>query len=522
MTAFAISRDGSKLFTGDRVGIGILWDAETGRELGRIKDLQGFRINAAAFTPGGDTLLLAADDQQLSIIDLKRQRRVNQFAQDGFVTQLSLSEDGNHALTVAESRTETRFQSTATLWNLRTKERRVLDQVKRTLDRSRSNQRAADGRINSAQFGPQSRLAIISRSTAGEAGEIKVFSIDQPASGSPKPTRFELPAKLGAAQIAMPLSSRQMLTLNGDAAFLWDLQTMTHVKSYRAHAAVTRANFSFDGRYVVTGSRSVKIWDAATGLSVSKLENPHRGPVRAVQFSPVGPKYILATASDDGLARVWNWNPTSKEFTMLRELAVTKTGANEAPGAASRAAIHSLEFSPDGRSLLTVGARGTIRLWRLNDSSQTSFDIDQPATLTCGDFSPNGKWIAVGGDDKLARMWRIPAVGQRVEAPIILEGHADRIEDIKILMDGSTQSRVLTAARDKSARVWDPRLGDLQNRDPDDRMAREIITLRKHTQGVTAIDVTSDGNLLMTAGRDGAVILWPAAPREPAKLFENL
>jgi len=41
---------------------------------------------------------------------------------------------------------------------------------------------------------------------------------------------------------------------------------------------------------------------------------------------------------------------------------------------------------------------------------------------------------------------------------------------------------------------------------------REIISLRRHQGGVTSLDTTKDGDLLMTAGSDGAVILWPADP----------
>ncbi len=78
----------------------------------------------------------------------------------------------------------------------------------------------------------------------------------------------------------------------------------------------------------------------------------------------------------------------------------------------------------------------------------TSYDVNDPVTLTCGVFSPDGKWIVVGGDDKLARMWK---VGGMADSPIVFQGHADRIEDIQVLMDGSTQPRVLTASRDKSA-----------------------------------------------------------------------
>jgi hypothetical protein len=36
---------------------------------------------------------------------------------------------------------------------------------------------------------------------------------------------------------------------------------------------------------------------------------------------------------------------------------------------------------------------------------------------------------------------------------------------------------------------------------------------------VTSVDITEDGSLLMTAGDDGEVILWPALP--PANLFDE-
>ena len=281
VTAFAISPAGDQIFTADRIGLGILWDASSGRQIGqRIELLRGFRINAARFSTDGKRLLIASDDQQLTILDVESREPVGQLKHDGFVTQVSLSGDGRSALTVSELRTQDGLQSQATLWNLATEAGQVLDRVKSTTSRAADNTRAIGARIHSAQFGPQSRWAIVSRTADGVKGQVKLFAIDGAPDKKLKPTTFQLPSELGAAGIAMPISNRKMLTLNGDAAFLWDLESMGHIKSYRAHGGVTGASFSFDGRYVATSSRSVKIWDASTGLSVSKLENPHRGPVR--------------------------------------------------------------------------------------------------------------------------------------------------------------------------------------------------------------------------------------------------
>ena len=90
-----------------------------------------------------------------------------------------------------------------------------------------------------------------------------------------------------------------------------------------------------------------------------------------MQFSPVGPKYILATASDDGVARIWTWDPVSKEFTQIRELKVAGPGLDADQRTIANRPIRSVDFSPDGRSLLTVGAQGTTRVWQLANSTMT-------------------------------------------------------------------------------------------------------------------------------------------------------
>ena len=163
-------------------------------------------------------------------------------------------------------------------------------------------------------------------------------------------------------------------------------------------------------------------------------------------------------------------------------------------------------FSDDGKSLLAAGVGGIARVWSLeNEQAPPSiYDVPDVGAFTSGAFSADGAWIVLGGDDKRARLWKVGAAGSTANAPIVFEGHADQIEDVAILQSGAAPMRVMTASLDKSARIWDPRIGS------PDRVGRELLTLRKHTLGVTAIDATKDGGLIMTAGRDGAVILWPA------------
>jgi WD40 repeat protein len=72
--------------------------------------------------------------------------------------------------------------------------------------------------------------------------------------------------------------------------------------------------------------------------------------------------------------------------------------------------------------------------------------------------------------------------------------------------------RYLTASRDKSARLWS--IQDVANLSPGEPVrVREVLALRKHDLGVTAIQATADGRTLMTASLDGRVILWPTGYR---------
>ena len=524
VTALAISPDGRTLFTGDRIGVGYLWDTATGqRRAKRIEDARGFRINDASFSPDGTELLMVSDDQFLTRVDSKTGRRLSRLGHDGFVTQVSISDDGRRVLTISESSTKREFRSVVTLWDLQRGTRRIVDRITSRASNQLQGDQSKTGkksklrtdRFLSARFGTQSDRMIVSRAGAdGQSSRLTLVDLFENANG--KQRRLQMPARLGPAEVALPLPGNHLLTLNGDAAFLWDLETMTHRKSYRSHAAVIQASFSFDGRFIATGSRSLKIWDARTGASVGKLESPHRGVVRSVHFCPRGPDYLLATAGEDGFARVWKWEPKEKTFIQTHQFAL----ADRTPVVAT-----AVCFSDDGEWLLVAGEAGKAKAIALAGKGEAiAFGHPAEPSFTCADFSRDGKWVVLGSDDKKARLYNIDRAANTASEPIVLEGHADQIEDVAIIQDASREMRVLTASQDKSVRLWDPRIGTQQTmgRKAARKMAREMLTIRKHTMGVTAVDVTSDGNLVLTASRDGSVILWPAAASDSFNVFDDL
>ena len=511
VTAFAISDDNRMIFTGDRTGLGYLWDVETGEPVGDgIEIVRGYRINAACFTRDSRQLLIAADDQQVSRVDIATGKRVGRLELDGFATQLSLSADGNQLVTLSESNTPRRVQTAASLWDLAGEKSRLLYRTSNVAGSSTDT-----SRITGVQFGDQDRWVVVAVASDGDRpARVMRFDSRKPADRDARTETLQLPRQIDSLHAAMPIGNQRLMTLCGDAAFLWDLDSMNHLKSYRDHGAVTQSAFSHDGRFVATASRSVKIWDAATGRSLAKLESPHDGLVRSVDFSPKA--FRFATTGDDGLTKVWSWDPDKHRFRLITTLGVKDNDSSR------RRALRCVRFSPDGNRLLVAGESSTARLWSLptedsDESTATSInlDMDQAGDFTCAAFSRDGQWIALGSDDKIGRVRRATGPGQpsseAVESPDAIEliGHADQIEDIAIIQDASGEMRVLTASRDKTARVWDPRI------DGGYDQGREVISLRRHSQGLTAVDSTADGRIVMTAGRDGTVVLWPAAEARP-------
>ncbi|EMI15401.1 hypothetical protein RMSM_07679 [Rhodopirellula maiorica SM1] len=519
ITAFAISDDDARLFTADRAGRGFVWDRESGQVIGKPIDLLlGNRINDARFTPDGKHILVASDDQLLSVFDLESRTRVGQMSHDGFVTSVSLSADGKFALTLSELTTQDRLQTSVHLWDLASGQGRQLQQsVLERSKRERANERSAskdtrsDQRIGSVAFadaGNTAMVTVVSRSN--QPTRVDAWTIGPDLESATRTTSMELPAELAAAAAIKPIDDERFISLNGDGAFLWDVPKGTHVRSFRANAAVVQSSFSCDGNYIATGSRSIKIWHGETLQPLGKLEVAHDGPVRSVEFAQQHhhdgtPDYRLVSGGDDGFVRLWRWDPQTQQVSPLSEF---EFGVP----------VRSVTFVADGSSLLACGAGGVAKLWKIESATNPHvFQRADSGNFVCVTASDDGRWIAAGSTESVAYLWQVPEPHQPLRAPIELRGHSQRVEDIAILQDASGEMRVFTAGEDQTVRVWDPRIDRFDRSEmasdenfSDAYLARELLLLEQHGSSVTAVDLTASGELLMTASRDGTVILWPA------------
>jgi WD40 repeat protein len=395
----AFSPDGSILAGGSSLarstpspGVLYFWDFATGRERRRI---EGFRVEppCLAFAPDGKTIVTAGSWEPMPRIwDVGNGREA--FPQPGHVMGISSvavstadgtvftgSYDGTvrhwDPATGREQGLIARFNSVLTLagssdgrtlivgghfgdpvlWSV--PERRELHRLPGT---------RKEGTIHQVACSPDDRTVAFDRTVwdAATGRRLRVLRApDEPEGSVPQEcTTFYTP------------DGRRAITVERGVIRTWDVATgaesVPAVRSEKIPGAP--AALSADGRFLATGRIPrvagiqpppdpwIRVWEPATGREVAKLPT-QEGSVSGVALSPDG-RLLASFRPNQGGDRII-YEPQPQDPT-IRIWSVA-TGRELRRLVGHRGPVNAAVFTPDGRSLISVGEDATALVWDVSD-----------------------------------------------------------------------------------------------------------------------------------------------------------
>ncbi|QDU94934.1 WD40 repeat domain-containing serine/threonine protein kinase [Lignipirellula cremea] len=260
----------------------------------------------------------------------------------------------------------------------------------------------------------------------------------------------------------------------------------------RTPAAATRVDalaVSRDGSFLATagdnpegsGVRigSVKLWAAPDYTSELREIAAHPGErIRSLDFSRDG-KWLLTGASN-GVVRIWN-------------AATGEQRGGDYRG--HRGAVYSARFSPNGKSFVTAGHDGVAVVWNASDHAAGKAEFSQAppfrghtGPVYAADFSPDGKRVVTGGEDKRILLWD-PALLTEFDFDTAVRNFKEgkKVEEVKKEID----------------------YRELEGDSIDDR----------HTAAVRAVRFSDDGVRIISASQDNTVKVWRA---DTLELYKTL
>jgi WD40 repeat protein/serine/threonine protein kinase len=219
---------------------------------------------------------------------------------------------------------------------------------------------------------------------------------------------------------------------------LWDVAALKEITTFRRHKSLVGSlSFSSDGKTLASASidGTVQLYDVVTLQWRTSLPW-QRTTIEPVTFSPDGK--TLATGGGDGTVRMWDLE-TKIVVAMLR--------GHENP-------IKSLAYAPDGQTLVSGCYDGTVKVWDLSNQRDPTILKDQKPSFGAIAFSADGKTLAVG--DKPNRRIKLWDTASR-QLIGTLQGERGPVECVTMAPDGQT----LAAGCGDWVRLWNLRTQNL-------------------------------------------------------------
>jgi WD40 repeat protein len=458
ISTVAFSPDGNYVLSGSKNVK--LWDIKSGREV-RTFSTNNSRV---AFSPDGKYALSASSDNTLKLWDIKSGKEIRTFSGHKFgVNSVTFSPDGNYALSGGGD-------DALKLWDIKSGK-----EVRTFLGQTNFGQSVA--------FSPDGNYAI-----SGSREILKLWDIK---------TGNEIRTFLGHTEsissVAFSPNGNYALSGSWDITLkFWDIKNGKEIRTFSGYTGGASVVFSPDGNYVLSGSsgNTLKLWNIKNGSEV-RIFSGHTNTVRSFAFSPDG-KNILS-GSDDYTLKLWD----------------VKTGKEIRTFSGHTIPVNSVAISRAGNFVICASNNKTLILWDINSGKEVR--TFSPSYYPVA-FSPNGNYVLSGSENNTLTLWDINS-GKKVND---FSGNKEIVNTVAfsndgnyVLSGGGYPPGVYSVSGDYSLKLWDIKSG------------KEIKTFLGHTNSVTSVAFSPNGNYVLSGSSDMTLKLWNIKNGKEIKTFSK-
>ncbi|WP_372365090.1 protein kinase [Candidatus Uabimicrobium sp. HlEnr_7] len=384
--------------------------------------------------------LFVTDNNILSIWDLKTKTLVKSLFNDKNITQIALHNNGRDLITLS-------IEGIVQLWNLNY-------QRPIKLNRSENNKY-----ISFAKFVKQDAQILF-----GEYNKVSVFNIPE--------KHIKVPEKVTRENF------KELLRLD----------------------PVTDGDIS--GKYrVSTGQKSLLTVSDIVSDEVIEAKETETRSVTKCRFSPINPNEIAAT----GKNIIFIWQMQNKKLNLvfrkkIRELLKNKVRNPDGRHITYRTDGKQIAIASESYEILFLDPEKRV----LDYSLYIEEDLKRKPRITHCTYSRDGKKLAVCSEKKTVMVYFLNEKTKRFERNnrIVLRGHYQEVLCSSFSPDGK---RLISGGNDKQLLLWNVDFNSVKDIKPHNYLP--LLTLDTHNKGIINCQFSANGKRILSADKE-TIYIW--------------